>query len=284
MKIFILGLLFSTSVFSSPEAVKYFQEKKYEKARDIYLSLHLKRPFDFTVTYNAALCFYYLEDYSNASKFFKKVGEKENQFQALSFYFLSKINYKKKRFKNATSYLGLALAKEGTPTPIYHTFLDQWELLRKKKLSYEEKAKKKFGVVDEKEYFEKAMSRKSLPQPEIKKLRGVLELYQLAWVLNPTSENLQKIVYFYLLLGDENKAVTLLMLIEEKERREYLTGFLSNRRRQIEKRKLKKEVKINRQKFSKFLLTFLFYKTQTQRQKELLWIKVLSRFNGNLVT
>ena len=81
---------------------------------------------------------------------------------------------------------------------------------KKKKLSYEEKAKKKFGVVDEKEYFEKAMSRKSLPQPEIKKLRGVLELYQLAWVLNPTSENLQKIVYFYLLLGDENKAVTLI--------------------------------------------------------------------------
>ena len=73
------------------------------------------------------------EDYSNASKFFKKVAEKEKPISSVKFlFFFQKLILRKKDLKTRQA-TWAGSGKRGTPTPIYHTFLDQWELLRKKR-------------------------------------------------------------------------------------------------------------------------------------------------------
>lgn len=55
------------------EALKYFNQKNYKKAKELYLQAAKEDPFEFSYYENAASCFYQLKEYGNSMLYSSKV-------------------------------------------------------------------------------------------------------------------------------------------------------------------------------------------------------------------
>jgi tetratricopeptide (TPR) repeat protein len=67
------NLIISKINMLKEDGIKLFNEKKYKKAIDVYLELMKLQPNDYSYIENVAICFYILNDFTNANKYFNRV-------------------------------------------------------------------------------------------------------------------------------------------------------------------------------------------------------------------
>ena len=67
------NLIISKINMLKEDGIKFFNEKKYKKGIDIYLELMKLQPNDYSYIENVGICYYILNDFTNANRYFDKV-------------------------------------------------------------------------------------------------------------------------------------------------------------------------------------------------------------------
>tara|TARA_B100000925_G_C22006598_1_gene473984 strand:- start:2119 stop:3705 length:1587 start_codon:yes stop_codon:yes gene_type:complete len=245
IRLVLLFFLFvNTSYSKVDKAEGYFKDKKYKESSEIFYDRYLAKPFDNKNTFNLGLSLYYQKSLEQSLIYFKKVAGSNSSLKPVAFFFMAKIFYDLKKYKSSIATLGKAMSFKNTPEPIFMSMMDLWELLNTKKFNFNQKGKELLNTIDVESYLNKLDSFKnlSLSESEQANLRQALEFFQLAWVLEPIDSVLENIIRCYLILGDEDKAIRLLMLVRDIDTQKNLTQFLSDRKDQISRRELRKSV------------------------------------------
>lgn len=237
----LIFFIFITANASDDKAFQLFSDKKYKESSEIFYDRYLASPFDTKNSFNLALSYFYGKNFDQSLTFFKKVAASETSLRPAAYLFMAKIYYEQKKFKSSTATLGKAMSFKSTPGPIFMSMLDLWELLNKKNLDYQNKGKEFLNTIDIDNYLSNLDSFKNeaLTEKELSNMNNALEFFQLAWVLNPEDKILENIVKSYLILGDEDKATRLLVLVKDSTIQDNLAGFLSERKDQISRKKLR---------------------------------------------